>query len=375
MALFFVAGATMATWGVHIPTIKARFALSDAVLSLALFAIAIGAILVMGPLGRWVARRGSAPACRQATVPFALTTALLLLTPSFWLLLPLLLAFGASMAAFDVAMNAQAATVEARAPRPVMSSLHGMYSLGGMVGAAIGGLLLGWHVPPWLHGLCMAAIIVLTTQLAAPRLLAEASTTATAAPTQGHHSHTTLWWLGGLAFLGMVGEGAMYDWTTVYMRDVTASAAATASAGYAAFSGGMALGRFAGDRLRARFGAVSLLVMSAWLGFTGILLAILWPVPAAALLGFAMMGLGMANMIPVFFVAASRLQGISAAEGIASVSRAAYVGMLLGPVMIGSVAHLTQLRLGLGVVAIAVGIVALCGRPVLARATRRPADS
>ncbi|WP_230370432.1 MFS transporter [Paludibacterium denitrificans] len=356
----------------HIPTIKARFALSDAVLSLALFAIAIGAILVMGPLGRWVARRGSATACRQATVPFALTTALLLLTPSFWLLLPLLLAFGASMAAFDVAMNAQAATVEAKAPRPVMSSLHGMYSLGGMVGAAIGGLLLGWHVPPRLHGLGMAAIIVLTTQLAAPRLLAEASTTATAAPPQRHHSHTTLWWLGGLAFLGMVGEGAMYDWTTVYMRDVTASAAATASAGYAAFSGGMALGRFAGDRLRARFGAVSLLVMSAWLGFTGILLAILWPVPAAALLGFAMMGLGMANMIPVFFVAASRLQGISAAEGIASVSRAAYVGMLLGPVMIGSVAHLTQLRLGLGVVAIAVGIVALCGRPVLARATRRP---
>lgn len=122
MALFFVNGATFATWGVHIPTIKARFGLSDAMLSIAMLAVAGGAILAMGPVGRWVARVGSARASMLSGLAYAVATVAILAMPSYVLLLPALLLFGMCNAGFDVGMNAQAATVEASRTRPVMSS-------------------------------------------------------------------------------------------------------------------------------------------------------------------------------------------------------------------------------------------------------------
>jgi len=367
MALFFVNGATFATWGVHIPTIKARFGLSDAMLSFAMLAVAGGAILAMGPVGRWVARLGSGRASMLGGVAFALCTLGILAMPAFTLLLPMLLLFGMANAAFDVSMNAQAATVEASRPRPVMSALHGMFSLGGMAGAAFGGLMLTLGVPPLAHAAMIAAMTALTAVGVAGGLLADHP----AMPTTDHHhrAHASraLWLLGLMAFLGLVGEGAMYDWTAVYMRDVAEAPLGWISFGYATFSGGMACGRFGGDLLRARLGDARTLTGSAWLGFAGIALAIAAPWPVPTLIGFSLMGLGAANMVPIFFVAASRLPGVTAAEGIARVARFAYVGLLLGPVLIGGVAHLANLRFGLAVVAVTMGVIALFG----ARAARR----
>ncbi|WP_051320427.1 MFS transporter [Cupriavidus sp. amp6] len=366
MALFFVNGATFATWGVHIPTIKARFGLSDAMLSLAMLAVAGGALLAMGPVGRWITRVGSARAATASGLVFALATMAILAMPSFWWLLPALLTFGMANAGFDVAMNAQAATVEASRPRPVMSALHGMFSLGGMAGAAFGGLMLALEVAPLAHAAMMAGVTALAALAAMPGLLPDHPVM----PGAGHHrDHAVraLWLLGVLAFLGLIGEGAMYDWTSVYMRDVTAAPAGWISLGYAAFSGGMACGRFGGDRLRARLGDGATLAGSAWLGFAGIVLALVVPLPLAALAGFTLMGLGAANMVPIFFVAASRLPGVAPAEAIARVARFAYLGLLLGPVLIGGVAHLADLRVGLAVVALTMGWIALAG----ARSARR----
>jgi predicted MFS family arabinose efflux permease len=366
MALFFVNGATFATWGVHIPTIKARFGLSDAMLSIAMLAVAGGAIAAMGPVGRWVARVGSARASMASGLAYALATVTILAMPDFRLLLPALMAFGMANAAFDVGMNAQAATVEASRTRPVMSALHGMFSLGGMAGAAFGGLMLSLGVPPLVHAAMMAGLTAAVALGTAPGLLADHPVL----PTAGHHrDHAVraLWLLGLLAFLGLIGEGAMYDWSSVYMRDVALAPADWISLGYAAFSGGMACGRFGGDRLRARWGEADTLTASAWLGFAGIVLALAMPVPAAALVGFSLMGLGAANMVPIFFVAASRLPGVAPAEAIARVARFAYLGLLLGPVLIGGVAHLASLRAGLAVVALTMGWIALAG----ARSARR----
>lgn len=366
MALFFANGATFATWGVHIPTIKARFDLSDAMLSFAMLAVAGGAIVAMGPVGRWVARLGSARASMWGGVAFALLTLAILAMPSFALLLPTLLVFGMANAMFDVGMNAQAATVEASRTRPVMSALHGMFSLGGMIGAAFGGLMLSLDVPPLVHAAMIAALTAAVAIGTSPGLLADHP----AMPTAEHHrEHASrgLWLLGLMAFLGLVGEGAMYDWTSVYMREVTLAPLEWVSFGYAAFSGGMACGRFGGDRLRARFGDARTLTGSAWLGFAGIVLAIAAPYPLVALVGFSLMGLGAANMVPIFFVAASRLPGVTAAEAIARVARFAYVGLLIGPVLIGGVAHLVNLRVGITLVALTMGYIALFG----ARAVRR----
>jgi predicted MFS family arabinose efflux permease len=360
MAMFFMVGATYATWGIHIPTIRERFGLSEAWLSLAMFAVAGGAILASGRIGRWVSAVGSMRATTIAGLCFALTTAGILLMPSFWLLLLWLIAFGMANAAVDVSMNAQAATVESLRPTPIMSTLHGMFSLGGMAGAAGGGWVLAQGVTPLAHTLGMAAIVVVVTLLARPALLPDP-------PAADHPSAKrarpgrALMLLGALAFFGLLGEGAMYDWTTVYMRDVSEAPIALASAGYAVFSGGMATARFTGDFLRARLGDAALLTASAWLAFAGIVLALVWPAPLVTLAGFAMMGIGAANMVPIFFIAASRLDGVAPAEAIAAVARLAYVGLLIGPVLIGGVAHLSDLRWGMSLIAVTMGGIALFG--------------
>jgi MFS family permease len=359
MALFFANGATFATWGIHIPTVKARFGLSEASLSLAMFMVAAGAIVAMKFAGQWAARVGTRRASVQAGVAFGVMTALIMLMPSYPALLAVLLLFGITNAGFDVAMNAQAATVEANHHKPIISSLHGMFSLGGMVGAAVGGVLLELGVPPAVHCGGMALVTMATALCAGPFMLPDHvhAEGEPAHPTTGR----TLFLLGLLAFLGLVGEGAMYDWTTVYMREIAQSPEAVASAGYAAFSGGMALARFGGDFARGRWGNMRVLGASGVLATGGILLALLWPAPMAVLTGFALMGVGAANMVPIFFITASRLPGVPAAEGIAAVARFAYVGLLIGPVIIGLIAHRSDLRWGLSVVALTMALIAAMG--------------
>ncbi|ATG20680.1 MFS transporter [Ralstonia mannitolilytica] len=366
MALFFVNGATFATWGIHIPTVKARFGLSEASLSLAMFMVAAGAIVAMKFAGSWAARIGTRRASVQAGVAFGVMTALIMLMPSYPALLAVLLLFGITNAGFDVAMNAQAATVEANHHKPIISSLHGMFSLGGMAGAAAGGVLLELGVPPAVHCGGMALVTMATALCAGPFMLPDHvhAEGEPAHPTTGR----TLFVLGLLAFFGLVGEGAMYDWTTVYMREIAQSPEAIASAGYAAFSGGMALARFGGDFARGRWGNMRVLGASGVLATAGILLALLWPAPAAVLAGFGLMGVGAANMVPIFFITASRLPGVPAAEGIAAVARFAYVGLLVGPVIIGLIAHRSDLRWGLSVVALTMALIAVAGP----RAIRQP---
>jgi fucose permease len=369
MALFFVNGATFATWGIHIPTIRERFDLSDAALSMAMFAVAGGAILVVGRLGRQVARLGSARVSVISGVLFAVATGAILLMPSFVALLPLLIVFGVTNAGFDVAMNAQAATVEAARPHPIMSMLHGMFSLGGMVGAAAGGWMLTLGVAPELHVAAMALVTAVTAIATRGWLLPDALPADDMRSAGGQHRPLLLV-LGALAFLGLLGEGAMYDWSTIYMHDIAGTAGAYASAGYAVFSGGMAMARFGGDWARKHVGAPRLLTVSAWLAFLGMVLAVAFPTPWSALLGFMLMGIGAANMVPIFFVTAARLPGVAPAEAIANVARFAYVGMLLGPVIIGIVSHASNLRVGLGVIALSMGIIAVCGARNI-----RPSDS
>ncbi|NWK43391.1 MFS transporter [Ralstonia pickettii] len=359
MALFFANGATFATWGIHIPTVKARFGLSEASLSLAMFMVAAGAIVAMKFAGQWAARVGTRRASVQGGVAFGVMTALIMLMPTYPALLAVLLLFGITNAGFDVAMNAQAATVEANHHKPIISSLHGMFSLGGMAGAAVGGVLLELGVPPAVHCGGMALVTMAAALCAGPFMLPDHmhAEGESAHPTTGR----TLFLLGVLAFLGLVGEGAMYDWTTVYMREIAQSPEAVASAGYAAFSGGMALARFGGDFARGRWGNMRVLGASGVLATGGILLALLWPAPMAVLTGFALMGVGAANMVPIFFITASRLPGVPAAEGIAAVARFAYVGLLIGPVIIGLIAHRSDLRWGLSVVALTMAMIALAG--------------
>ncbi|EIJ48354.1 major facilitator superfamily permease [Herbaspirillum sp. GW103] len=359
MAQFFVNGATFATWGILIPSVKDRFALSDAVLSLAMLAVAGGALLTMGQSGKWIARVGSARALRQAGILYAATLLLIPLAPQFWMLVALLLVFGSAMAAFDVAMSVQAALVEGRRSRPIMSTLHAMFSIGGIAGSALGAL-------PGLSPLAHAGLVAVVTLSVAlsigPFALPDDAHDETAAtPGSDRSARRMVLVLGMISFLALMCEGGMYDWAAVYMRDIAQSPAAWVSYSYAAFSTGMAAGRLTGDRIRARIGGLRTLLWSGVAGAAGIALAATLPTPLATMAGLLLAGLGIANLMPIFFLAAARVPGMPAAESIAAVARFAYVGMLLGPVCIGGVAEHLGLRVSFVGVALVMMVVALFG--------------
>jgi fucose permease len=173
--------------------------------------------------------------------------------------------------------------------------------------------------------------------------------------------------LGVLAATGLVGEGAMYDWSVLYMRQELRAPAGEASLAYASFSLAMAAGRFAGDWVRARMPAVALLRASAVLAVIGMTLPLLVPQSSAALAGFALVGLGFANMVPVLFSAAARTPGVSAAHAIAAVSSVGYFGMMVGPPLIGFIAQARSLTAGLGVVIVFAALVGVLARRALGR--------
>jgi fucose permease len=369
MALFFVAGMMYASWGVHVPTVRDRFHLNPALLSCALFAVAVGSIAAMTTIGGWIARVGTRRACLAGGLTMSFCGALILVVPWYWMLLVVLALFGVGMATLDVAMNAEASAVEESLGRPIMSSLHGMFSLGGMAGAAIGGVLLAHGMAPALHLLLASTLAALVLIVSCPAVLPHVPH-----PTHGEHAKTgnrwrtpALWALGGIALIALIAEGAMYDWATVYMRDVVVATPALASAAYAAFSGGMAAARFAGDAVRARFGAPQLVMTSASLACAGMIGALVLPFTVTALIGFTLMGLGLANMMPVLFAAAARVKGIHAAEGLAHVAGIAYFGLLFGPVVIGGITQVTNLTVGLAVVALCAAVVAYAAPRVLRR--------
>jgi fucose permease len=174
--------------------------------------------------------------------------------------------------------------------------------------------------------------------------------------------------LGLMAGLGLVGEGAMYDWSVLYLRQELQAPTGIASLGYAAFSGAMAAGRFGGDWVRARMRPATLLRASGLLGAAGMAIALAVPHPAAALAGFALVGLGFANIVPVLFSAAGQLPGVAPAHGIAAVASVGYFGLMAGPPLIGFIAEARSLTTGLLVVIFFAVVVAACARRALAAA-------
>jgi len=370
MALFFIAGMMYGSWGIHVPTVRDRFGLNPALLSLALLAVAGGSILAMTANGAWIARVGTRRACFAGGMTMAVCAALILVVPAYWMLLVVLAMFGAGLATLDVAMNAEASAVEQALGRPIMSALHGMFSIGGMGGAAIGGTLLAHGMTPAMHLLLAALVSAAVLIVACPAVLPHvphADHPDAHTPRASRWRSPALWALGIIALIALIAEGAMYDWATVYMRDVVLASPAVSSAAYAAFSGGMAAARFAGDAVRARFGAPQLVMASASLACVGMIGALLLPYTITAMTGFTLMGLGLANMMPVLFAAAARVKGIHAAEGLAHVAGLAYFGLLLGPVIIGGVAQVTTLPIGLSVVALCAAVTAIAGPKVLKR--------
>jgi predicted MFS family arabinose efflux permease len=357
-ALFLLNGVGIASWAAHVPYIKGKFALSEAVLGVALLAVAAGSVSALLFGGQLVARLGSRLVTIGGAFGFCAALPLLLIVPTFPLLFPVLMFFGACIGAMEVALNVQAIGVEERYGRPIMSSFHALFSVGGLLGASVAGVALSRGISPVAHMVAIAFCLVVLTAVAMSRLLLADPPQSDDAPAIALPTGPLLG-LGILAFFCLVAEGAMADWSAVYLRESLGTDPGYAAAGYAAFSVAMAAGRFGGDALRARLHAVPLVRLSGALAAAGLGVALVIGEPLATLVGFACVGLGLSNVVPVLFTAAGRTPGVAMGTGIAAVASFGYFGFLLGPPVIGFVAQLTTLTWGLGVLVVLLALIAL----------------
>lgn len=359
---FFAAGALFATWGVQVPTVKAHYGLSEQTLAFAMLAAGIGSITGLTQAGRVIGKLGPRNVAFIAGLAAALAIALLLATSHYAVLLALMFTFGIAASLFDVAVNVAASEIERQAGRPLMSGFHGLFSLGGMAGAGLGSLLQGLGVTAPQHLLLAGVVCGAITIWGCLHMHAgrDASSDGGMVLPRG-----VLGLIGALAALGLLCEGAIYDWSVLYMRESLQAPAATAALAYASFSGAMAATRFAGDWVRERWSSVRLVQVCGALAALGMALTLASGQPLVALLGFALIGLGLANVVPVLFSAAARVPGVAPADGIAAVAALGYLGMMVGPPLIGLVAEWQTLSAGMALVMVFAAVLSLAARTAL----------
>lgn len=372
--LFAALGLVGGAWGVHIPSVKMHYGLDEAMLSLVLLSAAAGAVVSLFTAGRIVAWLGARGAARACALVMGLMLALVLHWPSLALLLPAMLVFGAAMSLYDVAINAEGSALEVMGGRAILSGLHGMFSLGAMGGAALAAGLLRLQVTPE-HQLAGFGLLMALAVLAAARGMLD--THPAPEPHEGPQAQFAwprgqLLVIGLLIFAGMSAEGVMYDWCVLYLKQELGMPQAQAGLGYAAFAGAMALARFAGDRLRARHPEDQLLAFSAGLSAFAMAVVLISGDPWVSLIGYALVGAGLAPVVPILYNAATRVPGTSRAAAIASVSSIGYSGFLIGPPLIGAIAHALTLTAAMGVVVVAASLLSIFSHrvPMADRASR-----
>lgn len=364
--VFLANGTLFATWAVNIPGIRDHLDLSESQVGVAVLAVGLGSLLTMPLTGGWTARFGSARVTWVCVVTCMLTLLPPFLAPNLVTLVIALMALGAANGALDVTMNAQGVTVERHLARPIMSRLHASFSLGGVIGALLGTLLVG-RVSMTVHVLLVVIVTTLAGFLAGrfllPDLPDEAQGVDPSEPAPTRLGPAVLL-LGALCFLGMLAEGANYDWAALYFRDVLHLTGGWSGLGYTAFVVTMTLGRWFGDTLRTRLGDETIVRGGALLTAAGLGLALLTRDPLSATLGFAVSGLGLSNVVPVLYGTAGHAL---AGRGIAQVATIGYTGFLLGPPGIGFIAQHFGLPAALGLALAAAALVALLGKAAFVR--------
>ncbi|HLT60648.1 MAG TPA: MFS transporter [Microlunatus sp.] len=372
--IFALNALLFAAWTPHIPAIKDRLGLHEGTLGLALLGAPVGALLAVIVVGPALARWGSVRVLRLTMIGFALAGPLVGLADSLPALFGALMIFGAFQGSMDVSMNTQAVTVEHHYRRPIMSSFHAIWAIGAAVGAGAGSLGLALDVPLALQQvavgtLLIAGLIVLGRWLYADDHVPEAE--------PGRATGRRLDWVSPrlimiavIMFAALLCEGAAADWAPLYLRDHVRAPEEIAGLSYAAFALAMFVGRGFGDRWVARFGGARVVAVLAAVGAVGLTAGLLSGRTAVVLAGLSLYGLGIACIVPVCLTAAAAEAGRTgspAGPALALADGTGRTGFLLGPTLIGGLAHVTSLPLALGVLPV------FCAGIVLAsRVLRRP---
>jgi MFS family permease len=357
---FFLAGFAVACWAPLVPFAKANVGVGDGKLGLLLLCLGIGSVVAMPMTGWLSARLGSKPLILGGGLGLVLLLPALAAAESAAVLAAALLLFGASLGTTDVAMNVHAVEVERAARVPLMSGFHALYSVGGFVGAGGMTFLLSAGATPVLGSLCASVLTPVAVLFAWPRLLASRD----AQPGKFAAPRGSVLLLAGLAAATFLVEGAILDWSALLLVDRSLAGAAQAGIGYMLFAAAMTIGRLAGDRIVAAAGNRRVLLVGGSLAIGGIVVLLIAPWTAFALVGFVLIGLGAANIVPVLFSLAGRQTALPAGLAIAAVTTTGYAGKLAGPAALGFVSHATSLPSAFWLLAALMALVPLYARAV-----------
>lgn len=334
-AAFFIAGFGMAAWAPLIPYAKMRLGLDEHTLGFLLLCFGLGSIFAMPISGLLAARFGCRIILSIASFLVCLTLPFLTIIHTFWVMATALFVFGGAVGVIDVVINIQAIIVEKASGRTLMSGFHGFFSVGGLVGSGGVGALLSIGFSPLLATVCVIAVIVLLLFLFYSSFLPYGSEEE--APLFVTPKGIVLF-IGLLCFITFLVEAAMLDWSAVFLTEVRHVSPEYAGFGYTAFSLTMAFGRLTGDRIVRKIGSAKILIMGGGCVIFGLLLTVYSSFPVITFSGFAMIGLGASNIVPVFYSAAGNQKTMPVHLAVVAISCLGYAGILVGPALIGFVA-------------------------------------
>lgn len=350
-AVFFQSGLCFSSWASRIPDIKQVFMLDDAGLGLLLLIKPIGSFLGLPLAGWFVDNYGSRFSVGVAIVAYSVCLVMISLSPTVYVLGVVLFAFGLCANLVNVSVNTQALAVQQRFGRVVMASFHGLWSIAGFTGAAIGALAISMNMEVPLHFLAVAVIILLLLSVSYPFLDREKNSVRSGFTLS--LPDKPIMKLGIVCFCSMLCEGCMFDWSGVYFKQVIGAEEEMVTTGFIAFMSMMALGRFISDSFTNRWGTHVVLQFSGVLIFAGLLLAVLMPYFVPGIIGFFMVGLGTSSVVPLTYSEVGKTSSTTPGKSIAMVATIGYFGFLLGPPLIGFIADALTLRVSFALVAVA----------------------
>jgi predicted MFS family arabinose efflux permease len=345
---FIANGLAFASWAPIIPFAKANTGVDEAALGLLLLCLGIGSVISMPITGWLCARHGTRPMILISALIMACALPFLAYLVEYWALAITLLIFGAAIGTLDVAMNIHAAEVEKRSECALMSGFHGMFSVGAICGAGFVTLMISYGVAPLIATLCVTGSVIIAILWVQSHYLI----TKSDAPEPFRPPSGIVKWLALLAGIAFLIEGAIMDWGALLMIERAVFSMEQAALGYIAFSITMVIGRLSGDYVVPRIGRRAILLGGGTLVVLGLIAITTLPSPTLNLIGFAVIGLGAANLVPVVFSAAGQQSDMDPNMAVASVTFVGYAGILLGPAIIGFGAQCTSLPLAMASLAL-----------------------
>ena len=352
-AIFLINGFIYANWIARLPRIQKLYQLDNQSLGLVLLFVSLGAISSMPFTGWLIHKNGSRTITLLAVAAFCVLVPFIPLLPQVWQVRALFYVVGMSAGLLDVAMNAQAVLVEQKYQKPLMSSFHALFSVGMMLGAGSGALFAKYNVGLFAHFLAVSVAGLALAGWAARHLISDPPQAGAVESGAGFRLPTkAILSMGIIAFCGMTGEGAISDWSSNYMENTARATEALAPLALAAFSLAMTIGRLFGDRVRAALGDRQLLIYGGATALAGLALALAFPVPVPIIVGFFIVGLGLATVVPIAYSTAGNAPGLPPGVGLSMVTTVGYSGFLFGPPIIGFLADWQTLRFALLFVAV-----------------------